>query len=99
MLCTWRTCQSCTFVRLQTLGTKETLHPVPTFQNNEPVPQVQKQFVSLSCYLGFWSVSVRSLTEESFLFLSALNSLGRISAPPDWVLEKDIFSPKGRKFN
>ena len=32
--------QSCMFVCLQGLGTKRTLHPLPTLQNNEPVPQV-----------------------------------------------------------
>ena len=29
-----------------------TLHPLPTLQNNEPVPQVLKQAVNLSCLTG-----------------------------------------------
>ena len=29
---------------------KGTLHPLPTLQNNEPVPQVLKQVVNLSCF-------------------------------------------------
>ena len=31
------------------LGTKGTLHTLPTLHNNEPVPQVLKQVVNLSC--------------------------------------------------
>ena len=42
----------CMFVSLQTLGTKGTLHPLPTLQNNEPIPQVLKQVVNLSCLLS-----------------------------------------------
>ena len=38
---------------LQSLGTKETLHTLPTLQNNKPVPQVLKQVVNLSCL--FWN--------------------------------------------
>ena len=30
--------------------TKSTLHPLPTPQNNEPVPQALKQVVNLSCF-------------------------------------------------
>ena len=41
--------QSCMVVCLQSLGTKGILHPLPTLQNNEPVPQVLKQVVNLSC--------------------------------------------------
>ena len=33
----------------QSLGTKWTLHPLPTLKNIEPVPQVLKQVVNLSC--------------------------------------------------
>ena len=39
LLCNWRH-QSCMFFCLQSLGIKGTLHPLPTFQNNVPVPQV-----------------------------------------------------------
>ena len=35
------------------LGTKWTFNTLPTLQNNEPVPQVLKQVVNLSCYLSF----------------------------------------------
>ena len=51
--------QSCMFVCLQSLGTKVTLHLLPTLQNYEPVPQVLKQFVNLSClywYYVFWYI-------------------------------------------
>ena len=37
---------------LYSLGTKVTLPLLPTLQNYEPVPQVLKQVVNLSCYLG-----------------------------------------------
>ena len=37
-------------VCLQSLSTKGTLHPLPTLHNNEPVPQVLKQVVNLSCF-------------------------------------------------
>ena len=47
------------------LGTKGTLHPLLTLQNNEPVPQVLKQVVNLSCllcYTGPISLTVLGLS-------------------------------------
>ena len=49
-LCIWcRRRQSCMVVCLQSLGTKRSLHPLTTLQNNKPVPQVLNQVVNLSC--------------------------------------------------
>ena len=53
ILCIWSCHQSCICVHMQSLGTKGTSHPVPTLQNNEPVSQVLKQILNLSCYQSF----------------------------------------------
>ena len=34
-------------------------HPLPTLQNNEPIPQVLKQVVNLSCYKRFRKVTFK----------------------------------------
>ena len=47
-LCIWRR-QYRMFVCLQSLGTKGTLHLLPSLQNNEPVHRSLKQVVNLSC--------------------------------------------------
>ena len=51
LLCIWSPYQSCMVVCLQCLDTKGILHLLPTLQNNEPVPQVSKQVVNLSCLI------------------------------------------------
>ena len=45
-------------VCLQSLGTKGTLHNLPTLHNNEPVPQVLNQVVNLSCFFSFEDVLI-----------------------------------------
>ena len=62
-------------VLLPCLGTKGTLHTLPTLHNNEPVPQVLKQVVNLSCYL--WNTGL--VTEFS---KTVLRFLGFPPYPP-----------------
>ena len=51
LVCIWSPHQSCIVVCRQSLSTKGILHALPTLQNNEPVPQVLKQVVNLSCFI------------------------------------------------
>ena len=55
------------FVCLQSLGTKVTLHLLPTLQNNELVPQVLKQVVNLSGLHGNFKSCVQINTFKAII--------------------------------
>ena len=55
---------------LQSFGTKVTLHTIPTLQNNEPIPQVLKQVVNLSC---LYSQIFRELFNKKYIITDLID--------------------------
>ena len=71
---------------LAKLATKGTLHTLPKLHNNEPVPQVLKQVVDLSCYLWNRLEKLIVLPSHGFLLQTGLvllfKALPQLLLPP-----------------